>query len=142
MEFTKTALNGIFGRYNDYEIREDLSGKVALVTGGSSGIGRVTCLELAKKGCHVFIGARNKEKTLLVIDEIIKECGGNAKVEFLHLELEDLQSVKDCAIAFLSRNLPLHILINNAGVASANGCTKQGYTRVFGVNHLAHVLNY
>lgn len=131
-------INTILGRYNDYQIAQDLTGKVAIVTGGSSGIGKVTCHELAAKGCHVIVAARNKEKTDPIIADIIAKTS-NPKVEFMEIQLDDLKSVKDFAFAFLKRKLRLDILINNAGAAGIGGVTKQGFQSTFGINHLSHV---
>ena len=116
-----------------------LNGRVALVTGANTGIGRVTALELAKQGAHVFAACRSAERAQSVLDEI-RSVPGSGAVEFLQLDLSDLESVRLCAKAFLARDLPLHLLINNAGLAGARGMTKQGFELAFGVNHLGHFL--
>ena len=69
----------------------------------------------------------------------IKEETGNSKVEFLELDLASLASVRQCAETFLARQLPLHLLVNNAGVAQT-GLTEDGFESQFGVNHLGHFL--
>jgi NAD(P)-dependent dehydrogenase (short-subunit alcohol dehydrogenase family) len=56
------------------------------------------------------------------------------------LRLDDLDSVRACADAVLATNLPIHLLINNAGLALQRGQTRQGYELAFGVNHLGHFL--
>ena len=106
-----------------YVPTENLSDKVAIVTGGSSGIGKITCYELAKLGAHVFVAARDEQKTIPIIEDI-KSKTGNSKVEFLLLKLDHLQSVKEAAHSFLEKKLPLHLLINNAGVAGDYPITK------------------
>jgi NAD(P)-dependent dehydrogenase (short-subunit alcohol dehydrogenase family) len=58
----------------------------------------------------------------------------------LPLDLADLASVRACAAAFLDKGLPLHLLINNAGLAGARGFTKSGFELAFGVNHVGHFL--
>jgi len=83
--------------------------QVAIVTGANRGIGYTTCLELARKNAHVFLGARNEQSALESIAEIKKETG-NDKVELLKLDLSELRSVKSAAQAFLASQLPLHIL--------------------------------
>ncbi|CAG8805379.1 8800_t:CDS:2, partial [Racocetra persica] len=93
----------------------NLSGKVAIVTGGNSGIGYATSRELARHGAHVFIASRNEERANSAIERIKEETNNN-NVEFLHLDLMNLRIVKRSAENFLSRGLPLHILINNAGI--------------------------
>ncbi|CAG8509138.1 25461_t:CDS:2 [Gigaspora rosea] len=114
----------------------DLTGKVAIVTGGNSGIGYFTCRELTRKHAHVFLLGRNIEKGQAAV-ETIKSETGNQNVEFLHLNLKSLKSVKECAENFLARNLPLHILINNAGVTTNTfSLTEDGIQEDFGVNHL------
>ncbi len=116
------------------EQAQDLKGRTFLVTGANSGIGRATAVELAGRGGKVFIAARNEEKTQPVLDEI----GANAI--FLHLDLGDLASVRQCAKEFLSRDEPLHVLINNAGVAGQRGLTQSGFELAFGTNHVGHFL--
>jgi retinol dehydrogenase-12 len=63
-----------------------------------------------------------------------------AKVEFIELDLADLDSVKRCADTFLARNLPLHLLIANAGLAGQKGMTASGFELCFGVCHVGHFL--
>ncbi len=116
-----------------------LSGRVALVTGANTGIGFVTARELASSGAHVFIACRSLEKGQAAVDEIRKLTGSD-KVELLALDLGDLESVRACAAAFLARDLPLHLLINNAGLAGAKGMTKSGFELAFGTNHIGPFL--
>lgn len=115
-----------------------LEGKVALVTGANSGIGRITARELALQGAHVFLACRSKAKTQPALDEIAEKSGGNAKAEFLELDLGDLESVRACAKQFLDRQLPLNILICNAGLAGARGITASGFELAFGTCHIGH----
>ncbi|MBE0621728.1 MAG: SDR family oxidoreductase [Burkholderiales bacterium] len=115
-----------------------LAGKIALITGANTGIGRVTAVELAKQGAHVFVACRSAERAQAVLDEIRALPEG--KAELLPLELGDFASVRECAKTFLARGLPLHLLINNAGLAGGRGLTKEGFELAFGVNHLGHFL--
>ncbi|KAF0531111.1 NADP-binding protein [Gigaspora margarita] len=118
----------------------DLTGNVAIVTGGNAGIGYITCRELARKNAHVFLLGRSIERGQAAVENIKSETG-NQDVEFLHLNLKNLKSVKECAENFLARNLPLHILINNAGVTSNTfSLTEDGIQEEFGVNHVGHFL--
>jgi len=118
----------------------DLSDKVALVTGANTGIGKVTAQKLAEMGCHVIIASRSPEKTLPVINEIKQSCG-NDKVEFLPLDLGDFQSINQCAEQFKEKGIPLHFLINNAGLAGPpSPLTKDGFETTVGVNHIGTIL--
>ncbi|KAI8915560.1 hypothetical protein EDD86DRAFT_252330 [Gorgonomyces haynaldii] len=123
----------------NFEPTNDLNGKIAIVTGGSSGIGKVTCYKLAKLGCHVIIMARNEAKTLPIIQDIVATTG-NDKVEFVELKLDDLENVKQAGHKILAKNIKIDILINNAGLANPNTLTKDGYQTVFQVNHLGPFL--
>lgn len=114
-------------------------GRVALITGANTGIGRVTARELAMQGAHVFIACRSAERSRAVLDEI-RVASGNAVVEMLALDLGDFDSIRHCAQTFLARGLPLHLLINNAGLAGARGLTRSGFELAFGVNHMGHFL--
>lgn len=113
--------------------------RVCIVTGANTGIGRVTARELARRGARVFLAGRSEERTAPVVEEIRRETGDD-RAEFLPLDLADLASVRRCAEAFLARDLPLHVLVNNAGLAGARGTTKDGFEIAFGVNHVGHFL--
>jgi NAD(P)-dependent dehydrogenase (short-subunit alcohol dehydrogenase family) len=117
----------------------DLQGKTFVITGGNSGIGRITARELARRGAHVILACRSADKTQPVIDELGRETGSD-KVEFIALDLADLASVRRCAEELLARNIPIHGLINNAGLAGTRGTTKDGFELTFGTNHLGHYL--
>jgi NAD(P)-dependent dehydrogenase (short-subunit alcohol dehydrogenase family) len=119
---------------------QTLAGKVAIVTGANTGIGQVTATQLALQGAHVFLACRSREKTQAVLDDIALRSGGRARAEFLALDLEDFASVRQCAAAFIARQLPLHILVNNAGLAGKKGFTTSGFELAFGVCHMGHFL--
>jgi len=114
--------------------------RVALITGANIGIGRVTALRLAQAGFTVFLAGRSAQRTQAVIDEIYATTKTSNKAFFLPLQLDDLNSVRECAALFLARQLPLHLLVNNAGLAGDKGQTRQGFEMAFGVNHLGHFL--
>ena len=124
-----------------YEMNQQfyIPGQVALITGGNIGIGRIAAIELAKKGFKVVIAGRSLERTQPVLDDI-KSLRVDEQAIFLPLDLASLASVRECAQLFLQLNLPLHLLINNAGVAGLRGLTKDGFEMTFGVNHLGHFL--
>lgn len=115
----------------------DLAGKHAIVTGANAGIGRATALELARAGARVWLACRSRAKTEPVLAEIAA-AGGRA--DFLELDLADLAQVRQAAAAFLALDVPLHLLVNNAGLAGQRGETKDGFELAFGVNHLGHFL--
>jgi dehydrogenase/reductase SDR family protein 13 len=114
----------------------ELSGTTFLITGANTGIGRATATELAGRGGRVVLACRSEEKTRPVIDDIVSTTG-NSDVDFLALDLADLDSVRAAAAAVSE---PVHVLINNAGVAGQRGQTKQGFELAFGINHLGHFL--
>ena len=116
-----------------------LQGRVALITGANTGIGLVTARELAARGAHVFMACRSAARAQAALDSIAAGASG-AKPEALALDLGDFESVRRCAQTFLARDLPLHLLINNAGLAGARGSTSSGFELAFGVNHMGHFL--
>ena len=113
---------------------------MALVTGANSGIGRVTAIELALRGFHVFLACRDAGKAAEVLREIAQRSASSAKAEFIALDLADLDSVRRCAQAFIARQLPLHLLVNNAGLGGQKGLTASGFELAFGVCHVGHFL--
>ncbi|XP_023942607.1 retinol dehydrogenase 13-like [Bicyclus anynana] len=100
-----------------------LNEKVALITGGNSGIGFETAKALAERGARVIIASRNEKKSAQAVD-IIKQETGNDKVEYRHLNLLKLDSVQEFAEKFNEDFDRLDILVNNA----ACGEIKKGYT--------------
>lgn len=115
----------------------DLDGRVCLVTGASSGIGRVTAEVLAARGAKVWLACRDVQKSEPVL-RAITQAGGSASL--IPIDLSDLDSVRACAKELRSLPEPLHVLINNAGLAGQKALTKQGFELTFGVNHLGHFL--
>ncbi len=121
------------------ESPRDLEGRAVLITGGNSGIGRATAEALARRGARVTLACRDESKTRSVIEAIERASGAGA-AKFLALDLMDLEKVRASAAEFLSRDEPLHVLINNAGIFTAPTLTVQGFEPAFGVNHLGHFL--
>ena len=116
--------------------------KVVLITGASNGIGVEVARAMYSTGAQVFIPVRDVAKGEQVAEDIKRSLpDSNGRIEVLQVDLESLQSVRDCAAAFLSRSSKLHVLICNAGVmATPAGTTKDGFETQFGVNHMAHFL--
>jgi len=117
----------------------DLANKVFIVTGANTGIGKVTAKELARRGAHVILACRSPDKTQPVLDEIKRDTG-NANLEYLPLDLGDLAAVRTAATTLAARGLPIHGLINNAGLAGKRGKTKDGFELTWGTNHVGPYL--
>jgi retinol dehydrogenase 12 len=115
----------------------ELTGRTFLITGGNTGIGLATARGLAERGGRVHVACRSAEKGQAAV-AAIRAATGSDQIEFLQLDLADLGSVRAAARTFLARGEPLHVLINNAGVAGRRGLTKDGFELIFGVNHLGH----
>lgn len=117
----------------------DLSGYNVLVTGGNSGIGLETVRVLATAGATVYMTARNIEKTKPILEELCKSTG-NQNIHLEQLELDSLDNVKSLVERFLAKNVPLHILINNAGIAQIENLTysRDDIEMTFATNHVGH----
>lgn len=114
-----------------------LTGKVALVTGVSSGLGIETVRALKATGMHVFGAARNLSKAR----EALKDDLEPGKLDLIELDNNSLASVRAGAASFLAQSATLNVLVNNAGVMmTPEGKTEDGFETQFGVNHLAHFL--
>jgi NAD(P)-dependent dehydrogenase (short-subunit alcohol dehydrogenase family) len=116
--------------------------RVAIVTGANEGIGKVTARELVRKGWHVIVASRNEEKAQNAIKSIREEIQmPDAPLDFIQLDLSSLTSVWQFVDQFHQRQLPLHLLINNAGVfASKFQLADCGEELQFTTNHLGHFL--
>jgi retinol dehydrogenase 12 len=117
----------------------ELDGRTFFITGGNTGIGLETARNLAGRGAKIYIACRSVSKGEFAV-AAIKAASGSDSVAAVELDLADLDSVRACAASFLALDEPLHVLINNAGIAGTHGLTKQGFELAFGVNHLGHFL--
>lgn len=116
----------------------DHSGRVVIVTGATSGLGKEAAKVLAGKGATVVMAIRNLEKGNRVAKEI-KESHPEAKVDARELDLASLDSVRAFADGFKKGYNRLDILINNAGVmVPPYSKTEDGFEIQMGVNHLGH----
>ncbi|WP_427895273.1 oxidoreductase [Kribbella sp. GL6] len=115
----------------------DLTGRRALVTGATSGIGYETALELLRHGADVIVAARNPEKAARAAERLTQQ-GGRAPT-VLELDLADLASVQRAADEVLAKYDRLELLVNNAGVmAPPYRQTVDGFELQLGTNHLGH----
>lgn len=149
----KTSLTHFFPPkpiFTDKDIPNDLSGKIYLITGASSGMGKELAWVLYSRNATVYCACRSEEKTRKVIDEIVwgnepppaddDTRGGKGAIHFLPLDQSDLSGAKASAETFLSREKKLDVLFNNAGVMTGPGDpiprTAQGHGLALGVNCL------
>ena len=108
-----------------------MNGKVVLVTGGTSGIGRVTARELARRGAQVVVVGRDPAK----LDAVRREDG----VEIIRADLQLLAGQRAAAGEFLRRYRRLDVLVNNAGaIFGERRLTSEGLERTFALNHLGY----
>lgn len=118
----------------------DLSGKTAVVTGASAGLGIETARTLAGAGARVVMVARDMEKLARAVEGIREQVPG-AQLETLQMDLAELASVRSAAAELLQRCEAIHLLINNAGImACPLARTADGFEMQFGTNHLGHYL--
>ena len=116
----------------------DQKGRIAIVTGSSSGIGYETARVLAEKNAAVIIAVRNLQKGNAAVEKI-KISHPNANVKVMELDLASLDSVRRFVIKFKGDHFRLDLLINNAGVMMPPySKTTDGFELQFGTNHLGH----
>nr|MDO8085343.1 SDR family oxidoreductase [Candidatus Sigynarchaeum springense] len=117
-----------------------LDGKVCLVTGATSGIGKETAFGLARAGGTVVLVARNQEKGAAVVRSI-KEKTGNANISLLIADLSRQADIRNLASTFQQNYDKLHVLINNAGIILFQRVeTVDGLEMIFAVNYLSQFL--
>ncbi len=114
--------------------------KLCLVTGATAGIGKATCVGLAKLGAKVIVHARNPVKGEKAVKEI-KEASGNSKVYLLCADFLSLREVRQMVRDFYIQFDKLDVLVNNAAAVYIEyGETQDGFERQWGINHLAPFL--
>jgi NAD(P)-dependent dehydrogenase (short-subunit alcohol dehydrogenase family) len=116
-----------------------LAGKRVLITGANSGIGYHAALKLARKGAHVMLASRDRQRGEAALARLDAEAP-SAHTELVIFDLASLASVRSFAENELAKHRPLHILINNAGVMAPPKRlqTADGFELQFGTNVLGH----
>ncbi len=118
----------------------EMSGKTCLITGGNSGIGKATAVELAGLGAMVVITSRSKEKGETALAEIAAETGSH-NIELMLADTSSQASVRKLASDFKAGHNNLHVLINNAGVYLTKRIpTVDGLESTFATNYLGPFL--
>ena len=118
-------------------IDADLTGRTALVTGATSGLGKVTATELARLGANVRIVGRDRDKTEQVAKAIAEQTGNDT----VRVEVADLSLMSDVRALAGRIEGPIHVLVNNAGVLLPTRTeTAEGIETTFATNLLGHFL--
>lgn len=118
----------------------DLSGRTAVVTGATGGLGEQTALALASVGARVIVAGRNRERGLAVAKSVQTDSG-SPESEFQEIELAELQSVRAFAQRLVDRTDRVDLLINNGAVmACPFSRSVDGHERQLATNHLGHFL--
>lgn len=127
-------------------------GRVFIITGGNSGIGLALVKLLYPQGAKIYIACRSEERAQVAIKEVMEEYeiaskdgttkGPAGSITYMHLDLNDLSTIKASAAYFMERESQLDVLWNNAGIAGspAGTKTKQGIEGHIGVNCVAPLL--
>lgn len=111
-----------------------------VITGGNSGIGKETAIELARRGGRIYLACRDPTRCSDAVTEI-RQLSQSEDVHFLLIDLANFDSIHNFSRAFHEREKRLHVLINNAGVLlEKRSLTKNGFESHFGINHLGHFL--
>ncbi len=118
----------------------DLKGKICIVTGSNSGIGKVTALEIAKMGATVIMVSRDRNKGEKALEEV-RNLSGNKDVELMLCDFASQKSIRKFAEEFKSKYQKLHILVNNAGlILTEKTITEDGIESTFAINHIGYFL--
>lgn len=121
-------------------IEADLTGKTALVTGATNGIGKAAAAALAAMGAEVVLVGRNRALTERTVAELKRETG-NERIDYFVADLSVQAEVRKLAADFLASGRPLHILLNNAGAMFPTRTESvDGIEMTFALNHLGYFL--
>ncbi|XP_017132911.1 retinol dehydrogenase 13-like [Drosophila elegans] len=120
--------------------KTDETGKVFIVTGANTGIGKETALEFARRGGTVYMACRDMNRCETARQDIIRETN-NPNIFGRQLDLSSQESIRKFAAEFKQEQDKLHVLVNNAGVMRGpKMLTKDGVEMQLGVNHIGHFL--
>lgn len=137
MIMVRTYLVHIWGKCKSKRSMKD---KTVIITGANSGLGKVTALELAKRGARVILACRDQEKAQKALIDIRSQSRSGV-IKILQLDLSSFESIRRFAEEFTCSEDRLDVLINNAGIFQCPYMkTKEEHEMQFGVNHLGHFL--
>ncbi len=118
----------------------DMKGKICLITGSNSGIGKETAVGLARMGATVVMVVRNRERGEKAKAEIIQKTG-NQFIDLILCDMSSMNSIKSFASKFKAKYDRIDVLINNAGAEFVKRqVTAEGFERTFAVDYLAPFL--
>lgn len=125
------------GHYNEPTM---IDGKIVIITGANTGIGKETAIDLAKRKGKIYIACRDLTRGQNALIDI-REKSGSDNIHFLKLNLACMKSIREFSETFHKIEEKLDILINNAGImACPKSYTDDGFEMQMGVNHLGHFL--
>lgn len=139
------TLSQVFPPAPDTHITAQI-GRVFIVTGGYSGVGKALVAFLYGSGGIIYIAGRSRSKAEAAINEIRSDVvtthSEYGRIEFLHLDLSDLATIRPAVEEFTSRESKLNVLVNNAGVnvTPITSRTAQDHELIIGTNCLGHLL--
>lgn len=118
-------------------LEKDLSNQIAIVTGGTAGIGKTIAIKLAEQGAKVFIFGTNPERGKQVVDEIGALTGNSDRAAFYSVDVSQTQAVKDVIKEILDTHKTIDLLVNNAGITRDQllmKMTEEDWDQVIDVN--------
>ncbi|KAK6145817.1 hypothetical protein DH2020_019686 [Rehmannia glutinosa] len=134
--FTKSGFMEHSKNFKPEDMQVQIEGKNCIVTGANSGIGYATAEGLASRGANVYMVCRNKERGEAALSEI-QSATGNKNVFLEVCDISSISDVKSFASRFSSKDVPIHVLVNNAGLLENKRLiTSEGYEMNFAVNVL------
>lgn len=118
----------------------DMSGRIVVITGATSGLGKESALRIAQMGATVALVGRSQNKLEKTVDEIKSVCPG-AKLETFQCDLSLLAQTRNLATQLLAKFPKIDVLMNNAGISTQKmEITSEGFEHVFSTNHLSGFL--
>uniref|UniRef100_A0A673WND2 Dehydrogenase/reductase 12-like a n=1 Tax=Salmo trutta TaxID=8032 RepID=A0A673WND2_SALTR len=133
-EFTRGAFLSAAKHFVEKDLEVSMAGRVFMITGANSGIGRATAMAIAKRGGTVHMVCRNKDKAEEARADIVKESG-NKEIYVHILDLFETRKVWEFAEAFKRKYKALNVLINNAGcIMSERDVNAEGLEKSFASN--------
>lgn len=118
----------------------EMKDKICIVTGANSGIGKVTAIDIAKKGAKLIMVCRSKERGQEALDDVVK-LSGNENVELMLADMSSQKSILEFTKSFKEKYDRIDVLLNNAGlIVGERKITEDGFESTFATNHMGYFL--